>query len=114
MGKPGRIASTPVPLAEPEEAFRGRSPTSFADALRPSVTTVSELEAYLRRRGIDPTHAGIDRIAAPRVLPIRVPQYYLDLIDWSDPNDPLRRQVLPIEDESAVLADDLRDPIGDD
>jgi lysine 2,3-aminomutase len=48
------------------------------------------------------------------VLPIRLPRYYLDLIDWSDPSDPLRRQVLPSANENLILADDLRDPIGDD
>ena len=53
-------------------------------------------------------------VVEPAVLPIRVPRYYLDLIDWLDPNDPLRRQILPLPDEDVVLPDDLRDPIGDD
>lgn len=29
----------------------------------------------------------------------RISDYYADLIDWSDPNDPLRRLVVPAEDE---------------
>jgi lysine 2,3-aminomutase len=45
---------------------------------------------------------------------MRVPRYYLDLIDWANPADPLRRQVLPVTEEAVVLSDDLRDPIGDD
>jgi lysine 2,3-aminomutase len=48
------------------------------------------------------------------VLPLRVPRYYLDLIDWSDPADPLRRQVLPGAGELDVSPDELADPIGDD
>lgn len=43
-----------------------------------------------------------------------MPSYYLDLIDWSDPDDPLRRQVLPSVAEAAIAPDELTDPIGDD
>jgi lysine 2,3-aminomutase len=87
---------------------------ALAEALRTSVRTVAELRAYLQERGIDPKVAQVDTAAEPTVLPVRIPRYYLDLIDWTDPNDPLRRQVLPLADEQAVLPDDLRDPIGDD
>jgi lysine 2,3-aminomutase len=90
------------------------SATSLAEAIRSSVTTTGELLAYLRERGIDPTLVGVDRLGEPAVLPLRVPRYYLDLIDWEDPADPLRRQVLPLPEEQVVLPDDLRDPIGDD
>jgi lysine 2,3-aminomutase len=48
------------------------------------------------------------------VLPLRVPRYYLDLIDFRDPADPLRRQVLPSAAEAAVADGELADPIGDD
>lgn len=87
---------------------------SFSDALRSSVHDVAELRAYLSGRGIDPERSGLDHLTDPTVLPVRVPRYYLDLIDWSDPDDPLRRQVLPLSAEEEVLPDDLRDPIGDD
>lgn len=88
--------------------------SSFAETLRSSITTDTELRAYLRERGVDPGSVRIAHSSQPAVLPLRVPRYYLDLIDWNDPNDPLRRQVLPLPDEQAVLPDDLRDPIGDD
>ncbi len=88
--------------------------SSLAEALRTSVTTLAELHAYLQERGIDPEAAGLATLAQPAVLPLRIPRYYLDLIDWHDPRDPLRRQVLPLPDEEVVLPDDLRDPIGDD
>lgn len=84
----------------------------LAEAIRTSVTTLDGLRAYLKERGIDPDLTA--PLSEPTVLPLRVPRYYLDLIDWSDPNDPLRRQVLPLPDEQVVLPDDLRDPIGDE
>jgi lysine 2,3-aminomutase len=37
-----------------------------------------------------------------------------DLIDFADPTDPLRRQILPSPDEDQVAPDELHDPIGDD
>jgi lysine 2,3-aminomutase len=86
----------------------------LAVGLRTSVRTVDQLADYLREREIDPHEAGIARVVEPAVLPLRIPRYYLDLIDWTDPNDPLRRQVLPGSDETTILSDDLVDPIGDD
>ncbi len=88
--------------------------TTLAQALRTSVTTIAELASYLAERGVDPRAAGLERLGEPAVLPVRVPRYYLDLINWTDPDDPLRRQVLPLPDEAVALPDDLRDPIGDD
>lgn len=87
---------------------------TLAEAIRSAITTTAELRAYLQERGIDPETAGIATLAEPVVLPVRVPRYYLDLIDWTDPGDPLRRQVLPTDKEQLSLPDDLRDPIGDD
>ncbi len=34
-----------------------------------------------------------------KIYPFRATDYYLSLIDWSDPNDPIRRMVIPHEDE---------------
>jgi len=87
---------------------------SISEALRSSIRDVAGLRAYLSERGIAPESVGISHLTDPAVLPVRVPRYYLDLVDWSDPDDPLRRQVLPLVDEEEVLPDDLRDPIGDD
>ncbi|HEX5416451.1 MAG TPA: KamA family radical SAM protein [Chloroflexota bacterium] len=87
---------------------------SLAEAIRTSVTTTHELHAYLAERGLAERAVGVAGLAEPGVLPVRVPRYYLDLIDWEDPADPLRRQVLPLPEEGVILPDDLRDPIGDD
>jgi lysine 2,3-aminomutase len=115
-----------VPLSRPFRDFRGpnaspqpppqswRDPADFRAALRSSVGTVGELEGYLAERGISRDSAGIAQLAEPAILPLRIPRYYLDLIDWSDPSDPLRRQILPLPDEQTILPDDLSDPIGDE
>jgi len=44
---------------------------------------------------------------------VRVPQYFLNLIEWENPNDPIRKQVLPSEKELVSNAFELEDPIGD-
>src|SRR5690242_1007110 len=38
-------------------------------------------------------------VEANRLHKIRIPKSYLELIDWNDPNDPIRRQVIPSPDE---------------
>jgi lysine 2,3-aminomutase len=87
------------------------SPRGWGETLKSAITTTVQLRAYLAERGLDPDLGGS---VEPAVLPLRIPRYYLDLIDWTDPADPLRRQVLPWPEEHVALPDDLRDPIGDD
>ena len=84
----------------------------YRAAVRESVSTTAELATYLRERGYDPGEA-LGEPAEPAVLPLRVPRYYLDLIDFADPADPLRRQVLPSAAEREVDPAELADPIGD-
>jgi len=74
------------------------------------VRDAAGLAAYLRQRGVEPPA----ELGGDYVLPLRVPTYYLDLIDWRDPADPLRRQVLPDPAELASAPDELVDPIGDE
>jgi lysine 2,3-aminomutase len=89
------VASTPSSRAQ------GR-PTLIRDA--------ASLAAYLRSRGAEPPAA----LEGDYLLPLRVPTYYLDLIDWRDPHDPLRRQILPDPAERVSAPDELVDPIGDE
>ncbi|WP_407045981.1 KamA family radical SAM protein [Mesorhizobium abyssinicae] len=44
---------------------------------------------------------------------VRIPRPYLDLIDWNDPSDPIRAQVIPSPDELAEAEGELDDPIAD-
>ncbi|MCB9712518.1 MAG: KamA family radical SAM protein [Myxococcales bacterium] len=43
----------------------------------------------------------------------RAPRHYLRLVDWSDPEDPIRRQVIPAPEELVVAPGERPDPIGD-
>ena len=53
-----------------------------------------------------------DRATAER-FKVRVPASYLELIDWTDPDDPIRRQALPSARELEFLDGELTDPVGD-
>ena len=71
------------------------------------------LRAYLSRRGMDPA-AVIpgDADREPSFSMLATPDY-LDLIDWADPSDPLRRMVIPDARERDVQPYERADPIGD-
>jgi len=51
--------------------------------------------------------------AAGGSFKVRVPASHLSLIDWQDPDDPIRRQALPSARELEFLDGELEDPIGD-
>ncbi|RVD10523.1 MULTISPECIES: KamA family radical SAM protein [unclassified Mesorhizobium] len=44
---------------------------------------------------------------------VRAPKAYLDLIDWNDPADPIRAQVIPSPQELEEVEGELDDPIAD-
>lgn len=44
----------------------------------------------------------------------RVSRYYLSLINWKDPNCPIRRQAIPSADELVISNHEMTDPTGDD
>ena len=51
--------------------------------------------------------------AAANAYNVRVPEHYLRLIDWQDPQDPVRLQSLPLAAELQWDPRERRDPIGD-
>ena len=51
--------------------------------------------------------------AAAETFKVRVPASQLSLIDWQDPDDPIRRQAFPSARELEFLTGELEDPIGD-
>jgi lysine 2,3-aminomutase len=54
-------------------------------------------------------------LAAERAgLPLSITPYYLALVDRTDPNCPIRRQVVPRIDETREVPGDLRDPLGEE
>jgi lysine 2,3-aminomutase len=49
--------------------------------------------------------------------PINIPRYYLNLIDWGDPQDPIRKLCIPQCEELIVagaMGETTKDPYGDD
>jgi len=52
-------------------------------------------------------------VAATKSFPLRVPIGFADCMEKGNPNDPLLRQVLPINDELEVYPGFNNDPVGD-
>ena len=52
-------------------------------------------------------------VAATKGFPLRVPLSFANSMKKGDPNDPLLRQVLPIDDELFTYPDYSDDPVGD-
>jgi lysine 2,3-aminomutase len=44
---------------------------------------------------------------------MKIPQYYLDLINPDDPDDPIRKMCIPSPEEFQIKKGELEDPIGD-
>lgn len=94
-----------LPRVEPSDATDWRwqlqNAVTSADALAAALPlTASELEGA--------------RHAEAQGFPISITPYYLSLIDRSDPDCPIRRQVVPRAEEQTVAPTDLRDPLGED
>jgi lysine 2,3-aminomutase len=51
---------------------------------------------------------------AEHKLAVAVTPYFFNLINPEDPNDPIRRQVIPRAEEMQVAAEELTDPCGED
>lgn len=78
-----------------------------------NVVSVDQLTQYA---ALDPDEEAKLREVA-QVHPINIPRYYLGLIDWSDPADPIRRMCFPGVEELVVVGDmgeTTQDPYGDD
>ena len=71
----------------------------WKDELRRSVRTVEELEKYV---SLSPReNRQLQRVIERH--PMRVNRYLLSLIDWDDPQDPIRKMVVPSVDELIPL-----------
>jgi lysine 2,3-aminomutase len=76
------------------------------------VKTLEELESYL-----DLTSSERDAIRTLNQnggLPLRITKHYLSLIDKTNPNDPLRLQVIPQQAEFKPVTLERRDPLGEE
>ena len=66
----------------------------------------------LGRLPLSPRERAVAETAAARHR-VRIPKAYLDLIDWNDPADPIRLQVIPSPEELVLEEGELDDPIAD-
>jgi lysine 2,3-aminomutase len=83
--------------------------------MQTAITSLPELQEYLAIRY--PQHSNLltdSETNGSRGFPIRIPQHYADLIDWQNPQDPLRIMVLPTIAEENIDINELSDPIGDE
>jgi lysine 2,3-aminomutase len=77
------------------------------------LTSLEHLEAYLAARSLALSQQERLSISSAK-FPLRLPVHYANLIDWSDPNDPLKKIALPQVEEQTVQPYELTDPIGDE
>lgn len=81
---------------------------AWQDDVREGVRHVGDLDSL----PLSPAERAAAEAAATRHK-VRIPKAYLDLIDWNDPADPIRLQVIPSPDELAEQEGELDDPIAD-
>ncbi|MBN9217716.1 MAG: KamA family radical SAM protein [Mesorhizobium sp.] len=81
---------------------------AWQDDVRQGVRHVRDLE----RLPLSAAERGAAQQAAANHK-VRAPKAYLDLIDWNDPADPIRAQVIPSPEELDEAEGELDDPIGD-
>ncbi len=85
----------------------------WRDELRRAAKTSTSLEA-LGLRLTDDERCAIARFSSEGGLPLQVTPHYFALIDVDDPDDPIRRQVVPRGAELVPSTWDRRDPLGEE
>lgn len=71
-----------------------------------------ELKAYLLKKGIGEKQ--IEKmVGRDHHFGLLIPKYYLEHIDWNNPNDPLAKMVVTSDLEHDVKEYEMKDPIGD-
>lgn len=78
--------------------------------LRNSITKIEQLDKYLDLTSEE--RAGC--LFAKDKLALSITPYFFNLIDPDDPNDPIRRQVVPRSEEMHTSPEELLDPVGEE
>lgn len=78
--------------------------------LRMRITTLEQLEQYLELTPDE--RAGC--MFANNKLALAITPYFFNLIDPNDPNDPIRRQVVPRAGETKIAPEERLDPVGEE
>jgi lysine 2,3-aminomutase len=112
-----------TPAALPEKAFRSHAPGYWKDQniapedwnshvwqLKNRITTLAGLEQHLTL--CDEERAGV--LLSGNKLAMAITPHYFNLIHPTDPNCPIRRQVIPRIEESLDDAAEMADPCGED
>lgn len=99
---------TRFPVLTEEEAV----PTDWRWQLKNARRTREALEAVLPLT--DDERRGIEALAAQGGLPLGITPYFLSQMDPDDPDDPLRRQMIPSVSEQAEDPWRRRDPLGEE
>ena len=73
---------------------------------------VSSIDELLNQLGLKPEDLNATEQAASK-FPIKVPQPFVQLMEYGNPNDPLLKQVLPITSELQVDSNFSSDPVGE-
>lgn len=80
--------------------------------LKHAVRSLDQLSRHLALR--DDERRVCERLSREGGLPLTITPHYLSLIDPDDPDDPLRRQLVPSALEDDDEGWDLRDPLGEE
>jgi lysine 2,3-aminomutase len=116
--KKSTAQSPRFPVSRRSEEFRTRhfpyaTAVEWCDwrwQMRNRVRTLETLEKIVRLSEDERT--AISRRTA--TLPFVITPYYLGLVDEDDPNQPLRRTMIPVMDEYLRTAGEAEDPLGED
>ncbi|CCV15051.1 KamA family radical SAM protein [Mesorhizobium sp. STM 4661] len=101
--------NTPDAVDHERDAAWQNDIRQWQDDVRQGVRHVRDLAAL----PLSPAERAAAQAAAARHK-VRIPKTYLDLIDWNDPADPIRAQVIPSPRELVEAEGELDDPIADD
>jgi lysine 2,3-aminomutase len=109
------LAFRPTALAgespEVDQGSNDRDANSWVWQLQNSLRTADELDHAL---SLLPGEYAAAKRAEQDGFPLAITPYYLSLIRSGDPACPIRRQVVPSEQEGAPTQGDLRDPLGEE
>lgn len=78
------------------------------------VFSVAQLKEYLSSKGWDVSRMKKSGMWPEHGFNLLIPKYYVDLIDWYDETDPLRKMVLTSNLEAEIHEYEVADPIGDE
>ena len=110
-----------LPVGDRTESFRrlhypGIGHEAWNDwrwQLKNRISTLSQLASFLRLSGEELASGG-DPAGGASALPLAITPYYLSLMDPDNPDDPLRRTMVPTGAERRVNPGEAPDPLSED